>query len=339
MRIAVIHGGALGDCVLALKALARLRETYPRASITGYSRYPVWDYTSLHIKTKSLEQSGIHKLFVEPAPQVTGRAELVITWLGWKDRIFLENLRKSSGGKVISAPSTPPSDELIHASDYLLQTLSEKIEVPFFHQKRSFNNYLFVEKEKEQKAAEKLIAQLGITDIQRTLALHVGAGARAKCWSAEKFAEIARRWRLTGKQAFVLKGPADEPSVKELLKGVTLPVLDNPQISELIYILSKVGAYLGNDSGVSHLAGASGAPTVALFGPTDHRVWAPLGDNVNVIASPADCAPCARSKWSECREDKCMSAIGVEEVWRTLLCASRMEPICTHSVKRKQFSS
>jgi ADP-heptose:LPS heptosyltransferase len=51
----------------------------------------------------------------------------------------------------------------------------------------------------------------------------------------------------------------------------------------LAALLARAGAYVGNDSGVTHLAAASGAPTIALFGPTDPRVWAPLGPRVEVI--------------------------------------------------------
>ena len=47
--------------------------------------------------------------------------------------------------------------------------------------------------------------------------------------------------------------------------------------------LARAGLFLGNDSGASHLAAASGAPTLALFGPTDSAVWAPLGRTVATL--------------------------------------------------------
>jgi ADP-heptose:LPS heptosyltransferase len=50
-------------------------------------------------------------------------------------------------------------------------------------------------------------------------------------------------------------------------------------------LLSRAGVYVGNDSGVSHLAAAWGAPTLALFGPTDPAVWAPLGPHVRTLRS------------------------------------------------------
>ena len=51
----------------------------------------------------------------------------------------------------------------------------------------------------------------------------------------------------------------------------------------LAAILAQAGVYVGNDSGVTHLAAATGAPTLALFGPTDPAVWAPIGERVRVL--------------------------------------------------------
>jgi heptosyltransferase-2 len=50
-------------------------------------------------------------------------------------------------------------------------------------------------------------------------------------------------------------------------------------------ILGGCRAFVGHDSGISHLAAAAGTPCVLLFGPTDHAVWAPANPDVRVIAS------------------------------------------------------
>jgi ADP-heptose:LPS heptosyltransferase len=50
--------------------------------------------------------------------------------------------------------------------------------------------------------------------------------------------------------------------------------------------LARAAAYVGNDSGVTHLAAAWGAPTVALFGPTDPAVWSPVGPRVTIVRGP-----------------------------------------------------
>ena len=51
--------------------------------------------------------------------------------------------------------------------------------------------------------------------------------------------------------------------------------------------LARAGLFLGNDAGVSHLAAATGAPTLALFGPTDPALWAPVGPRVATLRAPS----------------------------------------------------
>jgi ADP-heptose:LPS heptosyltransferase len=52
--------------------------------------------------------------------------------------------------------------------------------------------------------------------------------------------------------------------------------------------LRSARVYIGNDSGITHLAAAAGAPVVAIFGPTDPAVWAPRGDRVRLVAGKLD---------------------------------------------------
>jgi ADP-heptose:LPS heptosyltransferase len=61
-------------------------------------------------------------------------------------------------------------------------------------------------------------------------------------------------------------------------------LLDRPLVV-VAAILRRARAFLGNDSGISHLAGMLGLPTLALFGPTDPALWAPLGPRVRVLRS------------------------------------------------------
>jgi ADP-heptose:LPS heptosyltransferase len=72
-------------------------------------------------------------------------------------------------------------------------------------------------------------------------------------------------------------------------------------LSELAKRLASARVFVGNDSGISHLAAAVGTPVVALFGPTDPRVWAPRGPMVEVIT---------RSVMEEIRVEDVAGAVG-----------------------------
>jgi ADP-heptose:LPS heptosyltransferase len=111
----------------------------------------------------------------------------------------------------------------------------------------------------------------------RLVVVHPGAGGVAKRWPAEGFAAILAR--LCSERALALSihlGPADAAAVAALRARLTGPamVLDEPSLPRLAGVLACASAYLGNDSGVSHLAAALGTPSVVLF-TRDKLAWQP----------------------------------------------------------------
>lgn len=73
--------------------------------------------------------------------------------------------------------------------------------------------------------------------------------------------------------------PADEiRSLRDATKTI-----ESPALELLAGLIAEAGLFVGNDSGVSHLAAAVGAKTLALFGPTNPALWRPLGENVRIV--------------------------------------------------------
>ncbi|HYL37263.1 MAG TPA: glycosyltransferase family 9 protein [Bryobacteraceae bacterium] len=103
--------------------------------------------------------------------------------------------------------------------------------------------------------------------------IHPFAGSARKCWPLDHFRALAARLeaRLPVKWC---AGP-EEP----LAEAVRFD-----DLHELACWLATARVYIGNDSGITHLAAAVGTPVVALFGPTDPRIWAPRGEQVRVVA-------------------------------------------------------
>jgi ADP-heptose:LPS heptosyltransferase len=89
----------------------------------------------------------------------------------------------------------------------------------------------------------------------------------------------------SGRPWLLVEGPADEAAAAPLRALPGAVVARNRPLRELGAILARAGLYVGNDSGITHLAAAWGAPTLALFGPTDPAVWAPLGPRVTSLRS------------------------------------------------------
>jgi ADP-heptose:LPS heptosyltransferase len=116
------------------------------------------------------------------------------------------------------------------------------------------------------------------------LAVHPGSGSPAKTWAADDFRELVRALAPERPWLLIL-GPAeaDPPSPLLRLPGALPAPCLGPRF--LAAVVARAGLFVGNDSGVSHLAAAAGAPTLALYGPTDPTHWAPLGPKVEVVRS------------------------------------------------------
>jgi heptosyltransferase III len=113
-------------------------------------------------------------------------------------------------------------------------------------------------------------------------ALHLGSGSPAKNWPMDRFEELALRLAGGGLRVVWIRGDAES---RIALPGSAL-TWDSLPLGGLAVRLERAAIYVGNDSGVTHLAAAAGCPTVALFGASDARVWSPRGRAVRVVVSP-----------------------------------------------------
>jgi hypothetical protein len=175
---------------------------------------------------------------------------------------------------IVHDPSPPPGGG--HAALWLTRPLSSldvvcgADEPPIFRATSA-----------EREAAAGLRHELP----ERFLAIHPGSGAVAKSWPPDRFARLVRE---LGQDRFLLvEGPADALAAAALRTPGAVTARGMPP-RVLGGLLADAAAFVGNDSGVSHLAAAWGAPTVALFGPTDPTVWAPSGPRVKVVRAPED---------------------------------------------------
>lgn len=113
-------------------------------------------------------------------------------------------------------------------------------------------------------------------------AIHPGSGSPTKNWPARRYAELLRRVS-PDRPWLLIEGPADAAAAALLYDVPGVVRLPETPVRVLGALLSCAGAYVGNDSGISHVAAAWGAPTVALFGPTSPEVWGPQGPIVEVL--------------------------------------------------------
>ncbi len=115
-------------------------------------------------------------------------------------------------------------------------------------------------------------------DGRPVVALAPGAVGPGKAWPPENYAELARRLTGMGIGVWVLGGPNEGPIAAEIAAagGALVRDLTGNDLRNAIIALKAASAAVTNDSGLMHIAAAIGTPTVAIFGPTSPRLWAPL---------------------------------------------------------------
>ncbi len=138
--------------------------------------------------------------------------------------------------------------------------------------------------------------------------LHPGSGSRRKNWQG--FADLARRWRQRYADALVvLQGPAEvDAPITNAIEAIPVTGRSLPQVAAL---LAHCAVYVGNDSGISHLAGAVGARGAVLFGPSDPTCWAPRAQALHVLRAAEPCPQCGP-------ETFCVHRLPVERVIEAL---------------------
>jgi ADP-heptose:LPS heptosyltransferase len=143
------------------------------------------------------------------------------------------------------------------------------------------------------------------------VAVAPGSGQPLKNWPLSHYYELTRElaWQHQARVVWLL-GPAERallPYVQALAQAQGQLVLSSLSLSAAAAVLARCHLYIGNDSGLTHLATAAGSRrVVALFGPTDPRTWAPFSPQVTILTTPAPCHPCAQGRDLSCPHPACL---------------------------------
>lgn len=281
-RLIALFPGALGDLLCCWPALRGLRRD-TGAALTLVAQ-PAW-FAALPggaLTARSIDRREIADLFGSGPLRDDTRAlfagcSRVESWTGHGDDNFARRLAEASGTAVAVHPfrAFRPGE---HASHYYARCAGVAAAAQRLPVRR--------------RAAEWADALWTRHALDRdALVVHAGSGSARKNW--EGMAEVAAAWRASGGRVIALIGPAErEPA------GVPhdLAVRGEP-LDRIAAVLARGGRYLGNDSGISHLAGLVGARGIATFGASDPDVWRPLGGGVRVLHAPEACADCGAERF------------------------------------------
>jgi heptosyltransferase-3 len=273
----VIHPGALGDVLQAVPALSSLGRLGHRLTFAGQPRLgELLRGSGLVLAATSFDTFGLDALFADvPVPDRLAsrlsRFRRVVSWFGAREPGYAGRLG-ALVPDVIVAPPVPDDESPLTVWEHLVETLGA------WGVARPSELHTLATTERWRIAARTALMVLGVDESRPLLIAHPGAGARWKQAPTTRFAQALERMVADGGfEVVVHQGPADAPAVDALVTTLGIPAHRylEPTLTELAGVLALAQAYLGSDSGVSHLAASVGTPSVILYPPETLRQWAP----------------------------------------------------------------
>lgn len=281
-QVLVIRGGALGDFLLTLPAVRMLKQGLPKAEVEVLGYRPIIDLAvkaGAADRVRSIEHAPLARFFVPGAEldkdwcTYFQSFDVIFTFLHDPEGIFRANLDRT-GAQTIFQGAWKISDDPAegHATEQLArvcQRLALWLEDP-----------------------APVLRPPRPAHERRGLAIHPGSGSPRKNWPRERWAAagpLLARLLPPGEDLVVVSGEAEDEWIDEWLqgwRGLAVRHLRHTPLADLADILAGCRAFVGHDTGVSHLAAACGIPSLVLFGPTDPRVWAPRNPNCSALQAP-----------------------------------------------------
>jgi ADP-heptose:LPS heptosyltransferase len=300
--ILIVHPGALGDLVCIFPVLAALRRHFrPVALLCQGHLGKLAAAEHLVDAWLPIEAAWTACLFTTGAgPQARDiLAPYSHILVFSRSEALASSLQGIGSARVCRVPPRPPADQRVRVAEHALEQIRRCGLLP----------------EPEGAIMETELPAGPSRERTRTttVLIHPGAGSLRKRWSLAGFRGLAAQIKARGLNPEFLIGPAELDLLPELDAGGS--AVHRPADSlELLARLGSAAAYVGNDSGVSHLAAWTGIPCVVIFGPTDPARWRPWGRTVAIVQPPIACTPCFETALENCPAADCLGRIGVEDV-------------------------
>jgi heptosyltransferase-2 len=283
-KILVIRGGAMGDFILTLPVLSALRATFPETGLEllGYSHIAQLACAGgLVDAVRSIESRPLAGFFAANAPLAAELGEyfaqfnIIISYLYDPDKIFQGNVMRCSHAQFIAGPHRPDEAEGIHATEVFLRPL----------QRLAIFGADPVPRLRLSSSALGVAGEPWRGDAR--LALHPGSGSERKNWPEPLWAGLMTKLIVQTNWHFLLVGGEAEGERLDHLAKILTPersqVARNLPLTDLARKLAGCRAFVGHDSGISHLAAALGLPGIVLWGPSNEAVWRPQGERVRIL--------------------------------------------------------
>lgn len=276
-KILVIRGGAIGDFILTLPAIAALRRQFPEVhlEVLGYPHIAQLALLGgLVDRVQPIEARGLAGFFAhngslaEDLCDYFSEFDVILSYLYDPDDIFKSNVARCSPAQFIAGPHRPNEKEQLHATQVYLKPL-ERLAI--------FDSDPF----------PRLALAPRSPPLTPQIAIHPGSGSERKNWPEIRWSELLTTLAGKTRYDFLLVGGEVEGQRLQRLASGLLPqrvqIAQSLPLSELARRLQACAAFMGHDSGISHLAAALGLPCLVLWADTIEQIWRPLGERLIIV--------------------------------------------------------
>jgi heptosyltransferase-3 len=285
-KILVIRGGAIGDFILTLPAIAALRQQFPEAhlEVLGYPHIiQLAQAGGLVDRVQSIEARALAGFFArrgelaEDLAEYFSEFDIILSYLYDPDDIFKTNIARCSTAQFVVGPYRPNEAEKIHATKVYLRPLERfAIFDADYLPRLQLKNPAGGNGDREDAAL--------------TVALHPGSGSEKKNWPEAKWADLLQHLvNSTHFNLLLIGGEAEGERLQRLAAALPITrtkVAQSLPLTDLARLIQPCAAFVGHDSGISHLAAALGLPGVVLWGNTVEEIWRPPQERVVVLKNP-----------------------------------------------------
>jgi len=249
---------------------------------------------------RSIDSMDLHRLFAETKafdlkdgdPLISAFADYawIATFLGEPDSDFEQNLiftaNCSHSAEVITLSMKPSKDFSGHLTDFYIQQFIDQSGLSLQQRQVRPGDCLIKTAEADINRGKELLREIGLDSREKPVVIQPGSGGPDKCWHLDNFLAVAKELGSKGIEVIFLLGPAEldrlsDAMIKEI--NSVARCLKDLSLTQVLRLLSCVDGFVGNDSGITHLAAGLGVRTLALFGPTNPAVYKPIGPTVTVF--------------------------------------------------------
>jgi heptosyltransferase-2 len=167
------------------------------------------------------------------------------------------------------------------------------------------------------KMAEEFWGEMGVRSADKIIGFNIGSAVVTKRWSTERFAEVADILAGDGYKIVFFGGTMDEAMVSEAvaaMKTRSFVATGKFTIGALAAAMSRCSLIITNDSGPMHVAISQRVPIVAMYGPSNPKLYGPYTKNAIIVTAQPPCQGCAKAMRHTCSDMQCMTRLSVEQV-------------------------